>query len=237
MADEQVPENRPDIQLVSLLLHDLETPLAVVKRFLDRVDEGKHDPDNPRHKKLLDSSQLAIQRATRILEDLLDQARSWETGLKVDLQPKDISEIVIRCLRVVEPLTEDKSLQTRVHVAESVPNRIPCDEALIERVIDNFLVNAIRSAPLNAVIDIRILSRDDFVRLEVVNPLDLVLSVDLDEVFDIHRQVELRRLRGQCGSGLGLRFSRMAIEAHHGRIGAMRSDQSEAVFWFELPRL
>jgi signal transduction histidine kinase len=103
-------------------------------------------------------------------------------------------------------------------------------------VIDNYLVNAIRHAPLKSDINITISGKGSGIRLEIANKTEAgeVFDFDINEIFNAKSQVELREQRKARGSGLGLIFSKMVIEAHQGKTGAMRNNNNETVFWFEI---
>ncbi len=236
MRNSEVVEDQLHLQFVALLLHDMETPLAVTRQFLNRVKEGKHDPKNPRHLSVLESTELAVERASRILEDLLDQARHAGSGITATCRPTDLKDVLRRCVRLVGPLAEDRGIRLYEETDESLESDISCDERLIERVIDNLLVNAIRHAPAGSYVVTRLSGREDCIRIEVINPNGEEGKIQLDRIFEPERQVELRRLRSYHGTGLGLTFSKLTIEAHHGRIGADMDEDNQVRFWFELPR-
>lgn len=223
-------------QLLALLLHDLETPLAVTKQFIDRVEQGRHDPGNPRHRAVLASTQLAMQRAERILQDVLDLARATNAGgFPLEMRSIDIRQQVQHCFTVVQLLAQDKNLHLECRVDGDFPKNVPCDKRLVERIIDNLLVNAIRHTPLGASIICHLGLNHGAARIEVINPHESAEILDFSGIFEPHRQVEFRRKNHWRSAGLGLTFCRFAVEAHEGRIGAHCDRHSFVTFWFELP--
>jgi len=223
------------VRFVSLLLHDLESPLAVAKQFLTRVEQGRHDPDNPLHRKLVRSTQLAIARAERTLEDILDQARYSDSKLRIQREPTDVRELIAECVAVVLPLAEDRDLRITTKMDPALPGRMGLDPRLTARVVDNLLVNAVRYAPRDTSIDISLTGEDGNLRVVVANTAMEGFNADLEHFFDPSHQVELRRNHQPTGVGLGLSYCRMAVRALGGNIGARRGREGEIVFWFELP--
>lgn len=230
-------DSQPEsMKFAALLLHDLETPIAVAKNFMKRLANGNYDPENEMHQELFKSTRLALDRAERILEDFIDQFRTDARSLQINRESTDITELTKECVDVTSPLLEDKSLRVNINTGASPPKKVEMDRHLIARVIDNYLVNAIRHSPLNSDINITIREKGSGIRLEIANKTEAgeAFDFDINEIFNAKSQVELREQRKARGSGLGLVFSKMVIEAHNGKTGAMRSSSSETVFWFEL---
>ncbi len=235
MSESLETGERLDLQLIALLLHDLESPLAVAKQFFQRVEHGRHDPSEPRHQRLFTSTRLAFDRAERILADVLDQARNGSCGLVAHKQPLDLHALIQDCIRMLAPLFDDKELQIRAELDDRIPAAVSLDAGLLGRVIDNFLVNAIRHAPVRTPITVRSRLQDKQVRVEVWNRATDDFNADLDDIFNPVRQIKLRTERSLQGSGLGLTFSRMAVEAHGGTVGAHRHLNDDVNFWLQIP--
>jgi signal transduction histidine kinase len=224
-----------NLKFAALLVHDLETPLAVARRFINRVEQGKYNPEDERHRKLAGSTRLAVDRAERILEDLLDQVRAGEFGFSISISPVNLRELIEECIEVVRPLSEDVDLEIQLQMKPDSPEMVYCDRRLISRVVDNFLVNAIRHSARNKNIQVQAEKKNGAFQVEVQNQLEAPLEYDLDEIFQPEIQVDLRAGRKHRGAGLGLTFSRMVVEAHDGQIGVKGGRNGKVVFWFNIP--
>lgn len=229
----EAPNNLP-IQFTALLLHDLEAPLAVAKQFINRVKEGRHDPQNPRHQKFAVSAQHALERGERILEDLIDQARNLESGLKINRTPTILSNVITNCVDIVMLLAEDKNLTIQAAPNAALQEAVLLDSRLLSRVIDNLLVNAIRHAARGSRIDVnggRIAAQ---LWIEIANQSEGDVEIDIDKIFDPLYQVQMRSQQKMRGSGLGLTFSQEVVVAHGGTIAA-REEKGATIFRIELP--
>ncbi len=236
MVDNFETQERLHLDFLALLLHDLESPLAVAKHFLRRVEDGRHDPQNPKHLELVKSTRLAVDRAERILEDVLDLARTSGSGnLKTCPAFSDLRKLIRDCVAMVSPLAEDKDIDIHDDVDSLLPDLLLFDSALITRVIDNFLVNAIRHAPRKSDIVITVRSYGTHFCLNVINQSEEKTDLDMNRIFDPVYQVQTRQKRQHLGTGLGLSFCRLAVEAQNGRIGAEQDREGKISFWFELP--
>ncbi|RJP32797.1 MAG: sensor histidine kinase [Candidatus Omnitrophota bacterium] len=235
MAEKTNDSSSINLQFVAMLIHDLESPLAVAKQFLSRVEQGRHDPDNPRHQELIEATHLAIRRAERILEDVLDIARMDMEILIPRIVFADVSTIIQKCVAMINPLANDKGIAMIPELDSFLPGQLRMDAALLERVIDNLLMNAIRNAPRNTFIRIHAHSNEISYRIEIENRLDHANAIVFENIFDPVYQVQIRKEHKLRGSGIGLTFSRQAVHAMNGSIGAKQQENGTILFWVELP--
>jgi len=113
------------------------------------------------------------------------------------------------------------------------------DPALMRRVIANMISNAIKHAPEESTVSVQ-LSRDtkpDVVQIAVHDQGEGISVADQNLIFDKYRTVQLFTQRQQRpGRGLGLTFSKMAVEAHNGTISVDSQLGQGATFTVKLPR-
>jgi signal transduction histidine kinase len=224
------------LDFVAHLLHDLETPLAVAKHFIHRVERGQFDPSSARHRQMLDSTRQAIDRAERILQDVLDHARQDVQILQPKRVEADLRKVVQDCITIVQPMADDQNIVIQSFFPATFPGSIYFDPWMTSRIVDNLLVNALRHAPRDSAIGLGVEIREACVRVEVSNELEENWKdFDPSEIFSADRQVELRKAGQTRTQGLGLSYCKMAAEIQNGRIGADRSGDNRVVFWFELP--
>ncbi len=235
MNESREIQDKLQLQFVSLLLHDLETPIAVSKHFLNRVVEGRYDPNNPAHQSLAQSTLSAIHRAERILEDVLDQARNEGSQLSVNKSEVNFKELIEACISVVLPLLQDKEITLEKQIDSALSSPFFLDELLTTRVIDNYLVNAIRHTPRKSAIHLIAQRDEEGLFFELRNPGMVDENMDIGDIFRPEKQVELRQQRKMLGNGLGLSFCRIAIEAQGGTVGARNRASNEVGFWFQIP--
>jgi len=110
-----------------------------------------------------------------------------------------------------------------------------CDGALVRRVIENFVTNALRHTPAGGPIRIAITSNAGRVRVAVHDEGHGVPPEERERIFEKFGAVEVRPESAYRFVGLGLAFCKLAIEAHGGTIGVDPGVPAGSTFWFELP--
>jgi len=122
------------------------------------------------------------------------------------------------------PISQEKSLTVDID-GEAV---IKADHAMIERVIDNFFVNALGHTPEGGSISIRI-SGD---RYEIFNSGSHIAEDRLNEIWLPFKKADLSRSHSK-GTGLGLAIARTILELHGFSYGAQNCEDG-VVFWFKF---
>ena len=102
----------------------------------------------------------------------------------------------------------------------------------LERVLFNLLENALRYAPVDSEVVIRLMDEGQSIRFSIE---DAGVGVPKDEVYRLFRK--FAQGSGKTGQvGLGLYFCRITIEGWGGTIGYNPSPLGGACFWFRLPK-
>ena len=96
---------------------------------------------------------------------------------------------------------------------------VSCDGALVRRVIENLVRNALRHTPAGSPIRISIASGEGRVRVAVHDQGRGVPPEASEKIFEKFGTVEARQASTYHSVGLGLAFCKLAIEAHGGTIG------------------
>lgn len=126
------------------------------------------------------------------------------------------------------------SLTTQV---DTGAGHVFADEALILRVLLNLIGNAIKASPQGSAITVRVAPHESCqVVFSVADQGPGVPKEWATKVFDRYAQVEIRKARGTVGTGLGLTFCKLAVEAHSGRIWLESEPPQGTTLFFTLPR-
>ncbi len=134
---------------LSAVSHELRTPLTSVLGFaltLEREPNG----DAERRAEVLGRLASNARKLERLLADLLDLDRLAHGSVELRRRPADLAALARRVLEQVE-LPPDRTVHLDAHQVT-----VPVDAAKIERVVENLVVNAVRYAPDNSPIWVRV---------------------------------------------------------------------------------
>jgi len=218
--------------LVSMLVHDLESPLASMNYTLEMMESGRFDDSNPLHKKMLEGAHVAIKRAETIVADMLSAAKSEETSLAVNWQSVNLFEIARNAVEMASPSAAQNGARLALDPASENCEHavIQADEHLLTRIVDNLIFNAIRHTPSDGEIVVSLACDDDTVSLVVTDSGEGIQGIEPEKLFEKFGQIEYRKQKKHRGVGLGLFFCRVAAEAMKAEIFARNAPEQGAQF-------
>lgn len=217
------------LEIFSIFIHDIESPIASVKYLLRLIQEGKFDPNRQTHKVILDSSRIAIERAESIIFDIMAVARSGEAGLPINMKTIVPTAVIEESVNLVRGSMAEKNINlTFTNNTGDIP--VEADPKLLKRVLDNLLFNAIRHTPDGGEIALYTEPGKESVFIHVKDSGPGLGDVDPDELFEKFGQVRLRQEGKHRGVGLGLYFCKLAAIGMGGTIMADDHDKGGAVF-------
>ncbi len=194
--------------LLRSVSHDLRTPLASIKAAATSLQQDDVDWPEDARVEFLATIIEEGDRLDRIVSNLLDASRLEAGVLTVDRHPVHLDELVSSVVAAVDPQAE-----IRVRFADETP-AVLADRVLLERVLENVILNAIRHAPgaieLEAIHD----AHNGVVRLRVIDHGPGVPPAARDLIFG-----EFQRLTDHgAGAGLGLAVATGLVEAMGGSL-------------------
>jgi signal transduction histidine kinase len=216
-------------ELVSVVAHELRTPLASVLGFTSVLLQ--RDVDEEQRREYLSIIEAQGRRLASLVNDFLDVQRLEEGKLSIAKDLVDIGS-------VVREQTELFAGQSPKHLLDvslpPAPLPVRGDSNRLAQVVANLLSNAIKYSPHGGVVRVAGKRNGKAVRVTVE---DEGLGIP-DE---LQREIFGKFVRGQAtaegieGSGLGLAISRSLVEAHGGHIDFESTKGKGSTFWFELP--
>jgi NtrC-family two-component system sensor histidine kinase KinB len=150
------------------------------------------------------------------VDTLLDIARFEEGAMTLQLQRLDMAALIEETITGERHLAENKDMVMEARLAVELP-AVSADRDVLQRVLTNLLDNALKFTPAGGRVWVEAHPEAKAVRVDVVDTGPGIPAGERERIFEKFTQV-----RGQTGSrrgsGLGLTFCRMAVEAHGGRI-------------------
>jgi signal transduction histidine kinase len=201
----------------ALVVHDLRNPLNAViiaLNMLESVEEQVQDKETCR--RAISLARNATQRMSRLIDTLLDVARLEAGKLVLNIDEFDLTNLIGDVIET----EKTKAAESVEIVRQAQPElKMKADFELIRRVLSNLLDNALKFAPPRSKVEITSESCNDrSIRIKVTDAGPGVPHEERERIFDKFAQVRYEEFENRCGTGLGLTFCRMAVEAHGGSI-------------------
>lgn len=222
-------------RFISMASHEFRTPLASILSSVDLLRHYANRLPESERIELFDQISVAVQRMTKMLEDVLVIGRS--DAERAEFHPVEMS-LGEFCGRLVqEALADLQGAGSGARVAYVVRggDRGLFDEKHLRHIFGNLLSNALKYSPPDSTVRFDIECGDEHYVLSVADRGIGIPQADLPKLFEtFHRASNVGNI---AGTGLGLSIVKRSIDAHGGTIHVESAPGEGTLFRVTLPRL
>lgn len=225
--------------LMAMIAHDLRSPLTVILGTLEVLAEDLRDVLNEEHTHAIGVSIRAARRQMGLIHNILDLQRLEEGKMPLSLDRVDLHPIILSAIGGAGLQATWRDIALTLDLPPNLPP-VRADAALVERVLSNVIDNALRHTSIGGRVHVSagLLTEGQGLACVVVRVADTgpgVPEADREAIFEKFRQADTAQESARGGTGLGLAFCRMALEAQGGHIWVDSTPGWGAVFSFTLP--
>jgi signal transduction histidine kinase len=215
--------------------HELRSPLTSVQGFAEllMLERDKLSP------KQADTVEIILDNTrhlVRLLNDLLDLARSDAGRLTIKPAPIEVASLVEDAARTMRSQTETARQTLRHEVQAELP-QVNVDKDRIRQVLVNLLTNAHEYSPDGASIEVTAAGRNAEIELAVSDNGPGMAEDQLEHIFERFTRGDAGLTQHVGGTGLGLAISKSLVELHGGAIEAESTPGHGSTFRVRLPAL
>ena len=221
-------------ELSAMLVHDLKTPLTVVRAGVTLLREQLADfKAGAGCKRTIELLAMSTDRLRRMVDDVLQLARMEEVEGLREQQPVDLAAMVFAAGNDFGLIAADRKQELVVDISAGANAIVLGDAALLRRVLDNLVHNAVEHTPAQGLVAISVRVQDGQGRVDVSDGGPGIPPEARPEIFKKFFQKDMKRHVGNVGLGLALCLK--AIQRHGGTIGVEDVFPHGARFYFSLP--
>ncbi|MEA2101871.1 MAG: HAMP domain-containing sensor histidine kinase [Thermodesulfobacteriota bacterium] len=221
-------------EFVSIVSHELKTPLTSMKESANLLLEGIGGDLGERPRRLITIMDQGINRLLTMINELLEISRLEGGMVHLDLVPYDMRRIVSSFIPEIQPYADKAGVDVDVSCIDE-PCMVRADLNKVVQVLTNLTHNAIKYSHRGQRVEIRIHRDDLCVFVEIEDHGMGIPKADIPLVFEKFYRSKISR--GHSGTGLGLAIARRIMEAHGGGIHAESTINKGSIFSFSLPVL
>ena len=228
--------DRIKADFTSMILHDLRSPLAVVKAYGEILRDGLAGPIETRQKEFVGRILSSTEKILALLNDVLDVSKIEAGKLEIAPETVDLRPLLNRVVADFSILAQDKNVQLMSEIHPGLP-AAGVDPGRLEQVLNNLFSNAIKFTPGKGRIVLKAgpAGQPDWILIEVTDDGPGISPEETQKLFRKYEQAKAGQSSKTKGTGLGLVICKMIIEAHGGKIGLSSSVGRGSTFWFTVP--
>ena len=221
-------------ELITNVSHDLRTPLASMQGYVDTLflKDGELGPAERR--RYLEITRKHARHLARLVGDLFELSRLDAASVDPVFEHFSLAELLQDVVQEFELEAERRGIGIDVEPARHEP-QVFADIALIQRVLENLIRNALKFTPAGGRIRLRLEPRPSQVAISVADTGCGIAEEDLPQIFDRYFRRADAGSQDVASAGLGLAIVKRILDLHGSRISVTSRVDVGTRFEFTLP--
>ena len=221
-------------QLTSNIAHELKTPLASIKGYIETMVENQPVPED-KQEYFLNRAYLQAERLTDLINDVSLLNNIEDAGELFSFKPVDLKKIVSEVYENFANRMTEKDIRFEANVKKGTV--IQGNDSLLFSIFQNFVENSINYGGVGITITIKVYHEDEkYYYLSYSDNGEGIPQKHLSRIFERFYRVDHGRSREKGGTGLGLAIVKNAIQLHKGNISVKNNPKKGVEFLFSLAK-
>jgi signal transduction histidine kinase len=230
MAGDLARQEQLRRNLVNDVAHELLTPLATIRGYLEAIQDGVMEPSS----EVIGSVHAESLLLDHLVADLQELALAEAGQLPLNRRPVSLPAMIEQAVAAVRPEANEKGLHVEVNLAADLA-KVDADPQRIGQVLRNLLRNAIQHTPAGGEIEVMAVCQEDEVQVSIHDTGEGITPEHLPHIFDRFYRADPSRARTTGGTGLGLAIVKGVVEAHGGHVWVESTLSKGTTFSLVLP--
>ena len=219
---------------ISMISHQLGTPLAVMDGFLTLIVQGFYGKTNEKMQEALEKTLSRTRNMKGLVFDLLNISRMTAGKFFLEISDVDMAKVVSEEIEELQRQAHDRNVKLNYHAPEHTIPTIKVDEPKTRQAILNLINNAIYYSP-NGTVDVYLDSDSTNIIFKVVDTGIGVPDEEKEHLFTKFFRADNARKESPNGTGIGLYLVKRVITDQHGKLIFTSQVGKGSVFGFTLP--
>lgn len=221
-------------ELISIVSHQLRTPLSAVKWSAKMLLDGDVGEITPEQRSILAKGYRSNERMIHLVNDLLNVSNIEKGHFQYKFKPSPLEDLIENIINEFSYSLEEKNMTLKFKKPTKPIPKVIMDPSKIHIVLQNLLSNAVNYTPSGGKIEIRMKAKKPYMQTSIKDNGMGIPKNQQDHLFTrFFRADNAVRMQTE-GSGLGLFIAKNIIEKHKGKIWAESEENKGSTFYFTL---
>ena len=232
--------NQAKSKFLSLISHDLRTPLTAIIGFGQLLEIDKSSPLNQRQQNCVTEINNASEHLLDLINDILNLSQIESGYIELQLEAVNCCELIAECEALITPLAKERDISfTTTHTtgdeSSGHPSFVEADRKRLKQVLLNLLSNAVKYNRHGGSICVSCEPAGKNLRILVTDTGEGLSEDQQSQLFSAFERLGAEH-SGIKGSGIGLVIAKGLVENMAGTIGVESKLGTGSTFWLELPQ-
>jgi Signal transduction histidine kinase len=219
-------------QLVRNMSHELKTPIGIIKGYAEGLKYGVADNEE-KMQKYCNVLVEECDRMDKLILELLNHSMIEAGMVKLNITSFNLYELINDIIERFKAAMNEKGVTFDLKCENNFV--ISADRDMLEKVINNFITNAIDYVEGRNLIELNVEEKNNEIRISVFNTGTNIPIEAIDKIWDVYYKVDKARSRKYGGHGLGLSIVKSIIKLHGGST-KVENVKDGVEFSFEIPQ-
>lgn len=220
-------------EFVFVAAHELKAPVTVIKGYISMIMERGAELPSKELKNFLSEIDRANKNLVKLVQDLLEVARSEVGRIEIAVQPVAISGIVQGVVDGFQVVAKEKKM-TIVYEPDSALGKVQADPDKLKEVITNLISNAVKYTLEEGKVTITHEAQGDMLITHVADTGVGISPEDQKKLFTKFYRVKAEGTEKVSGTGLGLWIVQQLVQKMKGKIWVKSQEGKGSTFSFSL---
>jgi signal transduction histidine kinase len=221
-------------RLLSVTAHDLRSPLAFLKGYLDLLREGDMGELTPAQSEAVEKMRSTCRTMLALINDLLSLNAIASGQVRMNPRLEDPRLLLQECAAIGVMLATRKKLHLLLEAPDELP-MVVCDREKLAQALNNLVSNAVKFSHPGTTVTVRAGTGQGEIWFEVADQGVGIPEHELGGLFSFLNRPSVRPTGGEMSTGLGLPIVRRILEAHGGSVRATSAPGQGSTFTLRLP--
>ncbi|WP_420387708.1 sensor histidine kinase [Roseivirga sp.] len=221
-------------ELIANVSHDLRTPLAITKGYIETLQIKKSQLSEEEVEKYLNIVNNSIGKLQKLIDQLFEYSKLEAKQIEPQKEPFSLSDLAHDVFEKYQQLAEQKKIKLHLNIEPNLP-QVFGDISLVERVLQNLIDNALKFTPDEGNISINMRAFEKSVSIAIKDTGTGIGENEIEEIFERYKQAKSEPKKAKEGAGLGLAIAKKIIELHDSAIKVVSKPNFGTTFEFQLP--
>ncbi|HWT55739.1 MAG TPA: HAMP domain-containing sensor histidine kinase [Candidatus Microsaccharimonas sp.] len=220
-------------EFVSLVSHQLRTPLTSMRLFVEMLLDGQVGELNAKQHEYLRMVEISTGRMVDLVSDFLNASKLELGRMEIRPQPTHLEDLVESIVKNLRPLADQQRL-TIVYDKQELPE-VAVEPTLYSQIVNNLLSNALHYTPDGGTITVRLVQNANGYQLDVTDTgIGIPFGAQAELFKRFYRADNAKHVLGE-GSGLGLYLIKRIVDTCGGRVWYESTEGKGTTFHVIIP--
>ncbi|MEM7035714.1 MAG: tetratricopeptide repeat-containing sensor histidine kinase [Bacteroidota bacterium] len=218
---------------INLMAHDLKAPLNAIKGLLGVLQD--ENLPAPMREKVMANITNSVDKGAELITQLLEISRLESGEVTAEIRSTNLSDLVAETVQTFQPIAENKNIKLLSELPTE-PIELPTDPVLAQRILENFVSNAIKFSPRGKQVQVKLNSSAEAPVLYVIDQGPGLSAEDQANLFQKFRKLSARPTGGESSTGLGLSIVKLLADRIRADIRVSSTPGEGAQFSLHFPK-